>query len=55
MRARIKVDMLSWNMSKYKAKKTNLVGHSLMKPIDVDELFSKRVIFHELEASLNDD
>ena len=26
-----------------------------MKPIDVDELFNRRVIISELESSLNDD
>ena len=31
------------------------VRHSLMEPIDVDELFNRRVIISELEASLNDD
>ena len=29
--------------------------HSLMKTIDVDELFNIRVIISEFEASLNDD
>ena len=31
------------------------VGHSLVKPIDVDELFNIRVIISELESSLGDD
>ena len=31
------------------------VGHSLMKPINVDEFFNGRVIIHEFEYSLNED
>ena len=30
------------------------VEHSLMKPIDVDELLNRRVRVSELESSLND-
>ena len=32
----------------------NLVRHSLMKPIDVDELLNRWVIISELESSFND-
>ena len=38
-----------------KTPTNNWVENSLSKPIDVDELFDIRVIFSELEASLNDD
>ena len=31
------------------------VGHSLIKTIDVDELFNRRDIIRELESSLNHD
>ena len=31
----------------------NWVRHSLIKPIDVNELFNRRVIIRELESSLN--
>ena len=41
--------------SKDKNPKNNWVGHSLMKPMDVDELLNIRVIISELEARLNDD
>ena len=40
---------------KYKAIRNHWVGHSLIKPIDVDDLFNKRIIIRELESSLNDD
>ena len=40
---------------KDKNPKNHWFGYSLMKPIDVDELFNRRVIINELEARLNDD
>ena len=40
---------------KYKDMTNHWVGHSLMKPIDVDKLFNRRFIMHEFESSLNDD
>ena len=30
-----------------------MVGHSIIKPIGFDELFNRRVIISELEASFN--
>ena len=33
----------------------NWVGHSLIKPIDVNELFNRNFIIHKLGSSLNDD
>ena len=39
----------------YKTTTNHWVGHSLMKPIDVDELFNRRLIISESESSLNDD
>ena len=36
---------------KDKTSKNHWVGHSLMKPIDVDKLSNRRVINSELEAS----
>ena len=32
-----------------------MVGHSEMKPIDVDEFFDGKSIINELESSLNGD
>ena len=34
--------------------KNHWVGHSLMKAIDVDEFFNRRVVISELRYSLND-
>ena len=31
------------------------VGHQLIKPINVDKFFNRRVIIRELGSSLNDD
>ena len=33
---------------------THWVGHSLMTPIDVGELFNIKLVISELESSLND-
>ena len=38
-----------------KAMNNHWVGNSIMKPIDVDEFFNKKVIICELESSLNED
>ena len=40
---------------KDKNPENHWAGHSLMKPMNVDELFNKRVITSELEARLNYD
>ena len=40
---------------KDKTHKNHFVGHSLMKSMDVDEFFKRRVIISELVARLNDD
>ena len=40
---------------KDKAMKSHWVVHSLMKPIDDDKIFNRRVIIRELGSSLNDD
>ena len=40
---------------KYKSTINHWIGHSIIKPIDANELFNRRVIISELEYSLNDD
>ena len=40
---------------KDKTPKKHWVGHSQIKPIDVDEFFNRRFIIGELEYSFNDD